>query len=56
MGRVKNWMNSDMRRRWIATALLQIERRMRKVNNHKKLDLLRTAVKTELKIKQRNAA
>ncbi len=56
IGRVKNWMNSDMRSRWMATALLQIERRMRKVNNHKKLDLLRTALKTELKIKQRKAA
>lgn len=56
IGRVKNWMNSDMRSRWMATALLQIERRMRKVNNHKKLDLLRTALKTELKIKQQKAA
>lgn len=56
VGRVKNWMNSDMRSRWMATALLQIERRMRKVNNYKKLHLLRTAIKSELKIKQHKAA
>jgi transposase-like protein len=56
IGRVKNWINSDMRSRWMATALLQIQRRMRKVNNYEKLPLLRTALKTELKIKQRKVA
>ena len=56
IGRVKNWMNSDMRSRWMATALLQIQRRMRKVNNYEKLYLLRTALKTELKIKQKKVA
>ena len=56
IGRVKNWMNSDMRSRWMATALLQIERRMRKVNNYEKLHLLRTALKSELKIKKQKAA
>ena len=56
IGRVKRWMNSDMRSRWMAVALLQIERRMKKVNNYEKLHLLRTALKTELKIKQQEAA
>lgn len=56
IGRVKNWMNSDMRSRWMAVALLQIERRMKKVNNYQKLHLLRTALKTELKIKQKKVA
>lgn len=56
VGRVKRWMNSDMRSRWMAVALLQIERRMRKVNNYEKLHLLRTALRTELKIKQNNVA
>lgn len=56
IGRVKNWMNSDMRSRWMATALLQIEKRMRKVNNYEKLHLLRSALKTELKIKQQKVA
>ena len=56
IGRVKNWMNSDMRSRWMATALLQIQRRMRRVNNYENLYLLRTALKTELKIKQKKVA
>lgn len=56
IGRVKRWMNSDMRSRWMAVALLQIERRMKKINNYEKLHLLRTALKTELKIKQQEAA
>jgi hypothetical protein len=56
IGRAKHWMNSDMRSRWMATALLQTLKRMRKVNNHKKLHLLRMALKTELKIKQKKAA
>jgi putative transposase len=56
IGRVKRWMNSDMRSRRMAVALFQIERRMRKVNNYEKLHLLRTALKTELKIKQKKAA
>jgi len=56
VGRVKRWMNSDMRSRWMAVALLQIERRMRKVNNYEKLHLLRTALRTELKIKQNKVA
>jgi hypothetical protein len=45
-----------MRSRWMAVALLQIERRMNKVNNYEKLHLLRTALKTELKIKEQEAA
>ena len=56
IGRVKNRMNSDMRSRWMATALLQIQRRMRRVNNYENLYLLRTALKTELKIKQKKVA
>lgn len=56
LGRVKRWMNSEMRSRWMAVALLQIEKRMRKVNNYEKLHLLRLALKTELKIKQKKAA
>ncbi len=56
IGRVKYWMNSDMRSRWMAISLMQIEKRMRKVNNFEKLSLLREALKTELKIKQQRVA
>jgi len=56
LGRVKYWMNSDMRCRWVATSLLQIEKKMRRVNNYEKLHLLRKALKAELKIDQQKVA
>jgi transposase-like protein len=56
IGRVKYWMNSDMRSRWMAISLLQIEKRMRRVNNYQRLSLLRAALKTELKLKQQKVA
>lgn len=45
-----------MRARWVATSLLQIEKRMRKINNYQKLDLLRIAIKKELKLEQSKVA
>lgn len=54
--KVKHWINSEMRARWTATALFEIERKMRRVNNYKKLQLLRTALKSELKLKQQKVA
>lgn len=50
--KVKYWSSSEMRARWVATSLLQIEKRMRKINNYQKLNLLRTAIKSELKLEQ----
>jgi len=54
--RIKHWVNPEMKSRWVATALFEIEGRMRRVNNYKKLHLLRAALKTELKLKQQKAA
>jgi len=54
--KVKYWSSSEMRARWVATSLLQIEKRMRKINNYKKLNLLRVAIKSELKLNQTKAA
>ena len=54
--KVRHWSSSNMRARWIATSLIQIEKRMRKINNYKKLNLLRTAIKSELKLKQNKVA
>ena len=56
IGRVKYWMNTDMKSRWIAGSLLEIEKRMRRVNNYQKLSLLRAAIKSELKLKQQKVA
>jgi transposase-like protein len=44
--RVDRWQNSDQRQRWVATALLLIEPRLRIVKGHKHLGQLRNAMKT----------
>lgn len=54
--KVKRWTDSDMKSRWVAVALLEIENKMRRVNNYEKLHLLRSAIKTELNIKQQKVA
>ena len=54
--KVKRWTNSEMKARWIAVALLEIGNKMRRINNYEKLHLLRTAIKTELNIKQQKVA
>lgn len=47
--KVKYWQNSKMRYRWIASALLECENNMRRVNNYKKLDLLQERVEELVK-------
>jgi len=54
--KVKRWINSDMRARWVAVALIEIEKKMRRINRYEKLHLLRTALKTELKLEQKIVA
>jgi len=54
--KVKNWSSSKMRARWMAASLMQIETRMRRINNYEKLNLLRTAIKSELKLNQEMVA
>jgi transposase-like protein len=54
--KVKRWINSEMKSRWVAVALLEIENKMRRINNYDKLPLLRTAIKSELNIKQQKVA
>jgi len=44
-GRVSRWHNSDQRQRWVATALMEIEPRLRHVKGAKYLEELRTAMK-----------
>ena len=48
--KVKHYSTPDMRARWVAVSLMQIENRMRRINNYDKLYLLRKALKTELKL------
>ena len=46
--KVKSWKNSKERYRWIAAALLEIEIKMRKVNNFKNLDIMQKTIKEEI--------
>ena len=48
--KVDHWQNSSQRHRWLATALLDIEPRLRKVMGDRHLPTLRAALKRELKI------
>ena len=48
--KVDHWQNSSQRHRWLATALLDIEPRLRKVMGDRHLPKLRDALKRELKI------
>ena len=47
--KVDHWPNSSQRHRWLATALLDIEPRLRKVMGYRHLPRLRDALKRELK-------
>ena len=44
VGRVKNWMHSDQRQRWVAMGLLEAESRMRRIQRYDQLPLLREAL------------
>ena len=42
--------------RWIATELIEVESRLRRIDNYKKLHLLRNALKTELRLNRTKVA
>ena len=48
-GRIKHWRSSDQRHRWVAAGLLEIEKKMRCIDNYKHLPLLRQALQKEVK-------
>ncbi len=47
--KIDYWKNADQKHRWLATALLDIEPRLRKVYGCKQLARLRTALQAHLK-------
>ena len=49
---VRRWTNSSQRHRWVATALLDIEPRLRRVRGFHHLPMLRQAIQAELGTKQ----
>ena len=48
IGRVKHWMDSDQRQRWVAMGLLEIEQKMRRIAHAEDLPLLRAALLREI--------
>jgi transposase-like protein len=53
--KVDHWKNSSQRQRWLATALVDIEPRLRKVMGYRHLPRLREALKHELKLETRTS-
>jgi len=51
--KVKHWKTSSQRYRWVASALYEIEHKMRKVNNYKKLGEMREVLKIEMNKQQK---
>lgn len=49
---IKRWTNSEQRYRWTAVALLEIEKRMKKIHNFRSLSKLIEQIKITLKSKQ----
>lgn len=49
-GRVTRWVNSEQRERWLATALLDAEPRMKRIRDHQQLPNLRAALIRELNL------
>jgi putative transposase len=47
-GKVDYWKNSSQKQRWVAAALLEIEKGLRRVENHRHLYRLRDAMKKEV--------
>lgn len=46
------WRNSEQKHRWLATTVLEIEPRLRKVRGHRHLPRLRAALQSALKIRR----
>jgi hypothetical protein len=53
--KVDHWKNSSQRHRWLATALVEIEPRLRKVKGYRHLPKLREALLRELKINKKTS-
>ena len=51
-GKVKRWMDSDQRYRWVISGLLQIEKQMRKVQHFRQLEDMADKIYKEIKSKE----
>ena len=48
IGKVDHWRNSEQKQRWLATALLDLEPRLRRIKNFRALPLLREALTRQI--------
>ena len=46
--KIDRWKNSDQKQRWVASALLDIEPRLRRIKGYRHLPVLRAALKSAL--------
>jgi len=54
--KVDHWKNSEQKQRWLATALLDLEPRLRRIRNYRALPLLREALKRQMQGMKTSAA
>ena len=54
--KVDYWKNSEQKQRWLATALLDLEPRLRRIKNYRALHLLREAITRQLQGLKKSAA
>ncbi len=47
--KVKHWMHSDQRQRWVAMGILEAEKKMRRIQHPEKLPMLRAALQENIK-------
>jgi transposase-like protein len=51
-GKVDRWRNSDQKQRWVASALLDIEPRLRRIKGYRHLPTLRAALRADIQGKE----
>jgi hypothetical protein len=56
IAKVAHWRNSEQKQRWLATALLDIEPRLRRIKNFRALPLLRAALTRQVEGMKKSAA
>ena len=54
--KVDHWRNSEQKQRWLATALLDLEPRLRRIRNYRALPLLREALRRQMQEPTQSAA
>ena len=52
LGKVDRWTHSSQKHRWLASAVLDIEPRLRRIRGYRYLPLLRSALQTEIRGKE----